>query len=118
MVDGPPGAAAERKLLRSVFYKGMGTAVVEGLAAARAAGLEEWMRDHLRQELVAADARLVDRLEYASIRHAHRRAAEMAAAGELLFELGVPALVTSASGQWLRILDSESATGHPDNLPA
>jgi 3-hydroxyisobutyrate dehydrogenase-like beta-hydroxyacid dehydrogenase len=107
LVAGPPGAAAQRKLLRSVFYKGMGAAVVEALAAARAAGLEEWMRDHLRQELSAADAALVDRLEDGSIRHAHRRAAEMVAAGELLTELGVPALVTSASEQWLRILDGE-----------
>lgn len=119
VVDGPPGAAAQRKLLRSVFYKGLGAAVVEALAAARAAGLEEWMRDHLRQELTAADAALVDRLEHGSIVHAHRRAAEMAAAGELLAELGVPALVTSASERWLRILDEEGApvTG-PRDPPA
>ena len=110
VVDGPAGAAAQRKLLRSVFYKGLGAAGVEAIAAARAAGLEDWMRDHLRQELAAADAALVDRLEDGSIRHAHRRAAEMAAAAELLAELGVPAFVTSASEQWLRRLD---AAGSP-----
>ena len=111
VIEGPPGAAAQRKLLRSVFYKGMGAAVVEALAAARAAGLEDWMRDHLRQELTAADAALVDRLEDGSARHAHRRADEMAAAGELLAELGVPAFVTSASEQWLRRLDVAGSTG-------
>ncbi len=107
VVEGPPGAAAQRKLLRSVFFKGLGAAVVEALAAARAAGLEDWMRDHLHHELASADAALVDRLENGSVRHARRRAAEMAAARELLSELGVPALVTSASEQWLRILDGE-----------
>ncbi len=109
VVEGPPGAAAQRKLLRSVFYKGLGAAVVEALAAARAAGMEDWMRDHLRQELDAADAALVERLEDGSVRHARRRAAEMAAARELLYELGVPALVTSASEQWLRLLDGEGS---------
>ena len=38
VLPGPPGAAATRKLLRSVFYKGMAAAVVEALRAAEAAG--------------------------------------------------------------------------------
>ena len=37
VLPGPPGAAATRKLLRSVFYKGMAAAVVEALRAAEAA---------------------------------------------------------------------------------
>ncbi len=104
VVDGPPGAAAERKLLRSVFFKGLAAAVTEALAAARAAGLEEWMREHLRAELDAADASAVDRLERGSIVHARRRAEEMAAAADLLDDLNVPALVCRASEQWLRLL--------------
>jgi 3-hydroxyisobutyrate dehydrogenase-like beta-hydroxyacid dehydrogenase len=43
IVDGPIGAAATRKLLRSVFYKGLAAAVTEALAAADAVGLEEWL---------------------------------------------------------------------------
>ncbi|MGH9100921.1 MAG: DUF1932 domain-containing protein [Acidimicrobiales bacterium] len=82
-----------------------------GARRRRAAGLEEWMRAHLEQELASADAALVDRLEQGSIRHARRRAAEMAAAGALLCELGVPALVTSASEQWLRILERSGGVG-------
>ncbi|HLI54589.1 MAG TPA: DUF1932 domain-containing protein [Acidimicrobiales bacterium] len=104
VVPGPAGAAAERKLLRSVFFKGMAAAVTEALAAARAAGLEPWMRNHLRAELEATGADAVDRMERGSIVHARRRADEMAAAGELLDDLGVPALVCRASEQWLRIL--------------
>jgi len=34
VLDGPAGLAATRKLLRSVFYKGMAAAVVEALEAA------------------------------------------------------------------------------------
>lgn len=105
VVDGPPGAAAQRKLLRSVFFKGLAAAVTEALIAARAAGLEEWMRDHLRAELDATGASAVDRLERGSVVHARRRAEEMAAAAELLADLGVPPLVCRASEQWLRLLE-------------
>ncbi|MGH8982137.1 MAG: DUF1932 domain-containing protein, partial [Acidimicrobiales bacterium] len=118
VVDGPAGAAAQRKLLRSVFYNGMGAAVLEALAAARAAGLEDWMREHLRQELTAADGALVDRLEDGSVRHARRRAHEMAAAAALLAELGVPALVTAASEQWLHILETQGAGAPSPGQPA
>ncbi len=40
VLDGPAGLAATRKLLRSVFYKGMAASIVEALEAARAAGPE------------------------------------------------------------------------------
>jgi Domain of unknown function (DUF1932) len=49
-----------------------------------------------------------DRLEPGSIRHARRRADEMAAAGDLLDELGVPARITRASQGWLEQLTTES----------
>ena len=49
VVDGEAGQAAERKLLRSVFMKGMAAAAIESLAAARAAGCEEWLHDELAQ---------------------------------------------------------------------
>ena len=44
VLDGPPGLAASKKLLRSVFYKGMAASIVEALEAARAAGDEPWLR--------------------------------------------------------------------------
>jgi 3-hydroxyisobutyrate dehydrogenase-like beta-hydroxyacid dehydrogenase len=107
VLAGPPGAAAARKLVRSVFYKGMAAAVVEALRAAGAAGCEDWLRENIRQELVAASAATVDRLEQGSVRHAVRRTDEMAAAAELLRELGVPPRVAEASEQWLRQLAAE-----------
>ncbi len=104
VLDGPAGAAATRKLLRSVFYKGMAAAVIEALLAARSAGCEDWLREHIAAELTAADGGTLTRLEEGSYRHAVRRGHEMAAACELLGELSVPARVARASQLWLEDL--------------
>jgi 3-hydroxyisobutyrate dehydrogenase-like beta-hydroxyacid dehydrogenase len=101
VLEGPAGTAATRKLLRSVFYKGMAAAVMEALLAARSAGCEDWLREHIAAELVASDASTVDRMETGSYKHARRRSHEMAAAADLLGELGVPPRVTEASQLWL-----------------
>jgi 3-hydroxyisobutyrate dehydrogenase-like beta-hydroxyacid dehydrogenase len=101
VVPGPVGAAATRKLLRSVFYKGMSAAVLESIEAARAAGLVEWLQDNIRAELDQATAATLDRIVQGSWQHAVRRTEEMAAAADLLDELGVPARVARASRDWL-----------------
>ncbi|MEU6196660.1 DUF1932 domain-containing protein [Streptomyces sp. NPDC047061] len=106
VLDGPAGLAAERKLLRSVFYKGWAAAVIEALEAARAAGCEEWLREHITEELTHADAATLDRLVDGSHRHAVRRTAEMQAAADMLADLGVPPLITSASRDLLHRLSS------------
>jgi 3-hydroxyisobutyrate dehydrogenase-like beta-hydroxyacid dehydrogenase len=107
VLPGPAGAAATRKLLRSVFYKGMAAAAIEALHAARAAGCEDWLREHIAAELAAADASTLARLEQGSYQHARRRAHEMAAASDLLDELSVPPRVARASELWLNELASE-----------
>lgn len=107
MLPGPAGAAAARKLVRSVFYKGMAAAVTEALRAAQAAGCEEWLRDNIRHELASSSAATLDRLESGSAQHAVRRSDEMAAAAELLRQLGVPPRVAGASEHWLRQLAAE-----------
>jgi 3-hydroxyisobutyrate dehydrogenase-like beta-hydroxyacid dehydrogenase len=107
VLAGPAGAAATRKLLRSVFYKGMAAAAIEALHAARAAGCEDWLREHIAAELAAADAGTLARLEQGSYQHARRREHEMAAAADLLNELSVPPRVTRASQRWLNQLASE-----------
>jgi 3-hydroxyisobutyrate dehydrogenase-like beta-hydroxyacid dehydrogenase len=113
VLPGPPGAAAARKLLRSVFLKGLAAAITEALRAARAAGCEDWIRENIGHELAGASAATVGRLEHGSARHARRRADEMAAATELLRQLGVPPRVASASEQWLQQLAGEPAAGLP-----
>jgi 3-hydroxyisobutyrate dehydrogenase-like beta-hydroxyacid dehydrogenase len=107
VLAGPPGAAADRKLVRSVFFKGLAAAVTESLRAARAAGCEDWIRDSIAAELTAASPATVDRLERGSVKHAARRAEEMAASADLLRELGVPPRIAEASEQWLRQLMTE-----------
>ena len=97
VLDGPAGLAASKKLLRSVFYKGMAAAVVEALDAARAAGDEPWLREHIAAELAAADAGTMERIIEGTRRHAVRRGAEMEAAADMLTDLGVPPLMAGAS---------------------
>lgn len=106
----PAGQAAQRKLLRSVFFKGMAAAVTEALQAADAVGLRDWMRELVATEFEHADAAFAQRLEQGSIRHAVRREEEMAAATELLTELGVPPRIAAASRDWLADLAGTSST--------
>jgi 3-hydroxyisobutyrate dehydrogenase-like beta-hydroxyacid dehydrogenase len=94
---GPVGTSISRKLLRSVFYKGLAAAVVEALRGAEAAGCADWLRGNIAAELASFDERTVDRLVDGTWTHARRRADEMAAATEQLEELGVPARVASAA---------------------
>jgi 3-hydroxyisobutyrate dehydrogenase-like beta-hydroxyacid dehydrogenase len=108
VLAGPPGAAATRKLLRSVFYKGLAAAVVEALTAAEAAGLQDWLRQNIAAELAGFDAATLDRLVDGSHRHALRRSHEMAAAVELLTDLDVPARVATASHALLSELARDS----------
>lgn len=102
-VVGPePGAAAARKLLRSVFMKGLAAALLESLAAAEAAGCADWLRADVAATLRDADESLVDRLVEGSRQHAVRRIAELQAAAELLRELGVEPRVAPAAADVLR----------------
>jgi 3-hydroxyisobutyrate dehydrogenase-like beta-hydroxyacid dehydrogenase len=107
VLDGEPGAAAARKLLRSVFMKGLAASCLESLRAARAAGCEDWMREEIETVLTGADAALLERLVAGSARHATRRIGEVADARELLAELGVEPRVTVAAGGWLTQLEGE-----------
>jgi 3-hydroxyisobutyrate dehydrogenase-like beta-hydroxyacid dehydrogenase len=105
LVDGGPGAAATRKLVRSVFMKGLAAALIESLRAADAAGCGEWLREDLTRVL---DGALLKRLVEGSSRHAVRRIAEMEAAAELLEEVGVERRVAEAARAWLEQLAAEA----------
>jgi 3-hydroxyisobutyrate dehydrogenase-like beta-hydroxyacid dehydrogenase len=97
VLDAEPGAAATRKLLRSVAWKGMAAVVCEALAAARAADVEEWMHEELLALFSSADEQLLARMENGSRQHAVRRAHEMADVGALLRELGVGSHTSDAA---------------------
>jgi 3-hydroxyisobutyrate dehydrogenase-like beta-hydroxyacid dehydrogenase len=102
-----PGQAAARKLLRSVFMKGLAAASIESLRAARQAGCEPWLHDEVAAVLTNADEALLDRLIDGSQRHAARRVSEMRDARELLEELGIEPRVTAAAEGWLTQLERE-----------
>jgi 3-hydroxyisobutyrate dehydrogenase-like beta-hydroxyacid dehydrogenase len=97
VLAGPAGLAATRKLLRSVFYKGMAASIVEALEAARAAGLEDWLTGHIAEDLANQDASTLARIVTGTRRHAVRRGHEMAAAAEMLTDLGVEPIMAAAS---------------------
>ncbi len=98
------GVAAARKLVRSVFTKGLAAAALEALRAARAMDCEEQVYQDLATTLAEADSGLLRRLVEGSRRHAARRVDEMRACCEMLDELRVPARVARASLAWLEEL--------------
>jgi 3-hydroxyisobutyrate dehydrogenase-like beta-hydroxyacid dehydrogenase len=99
-----PGDAAARKLVRSVFMKGLAAAIGEALEAADRIGARDDLYADLEQTLADADGALLARLVEGSPRHAARRAEEMAAARAMLEELGVEPCIAAASEAWLRSL--------------
>jgi 3-hydroxyisobutyrate dehydrogenase-like beta-hydroxyacid dehydrogenase len=96
-LDGPVGAASSRKLLRSVFYKGLAAAVIEALDGAEAAGCRDWLYDNIRGELAGFDETTIERLVTGTHIHARRRLDEMTASADQLQDLGVPPRVAGAA---------------------
>jgi 3-hydroxyisobutyrate dehydrogenase-like beta-hydroxyacid dehydrogenase len=111
-----PGAAAARKLLRSVFMKGLAAVVMESLEIAARAGQEEWLRGQIVDELTTADGALVDRLVDGTRQHAGRRLTEMLAAAGYAADLGAPADVTQATIARLHRLTADT-TAETEETP-
>ena len=100
VLDAEVGAAAGRKLLRSVFMKGLAATVLESVSAAESAGCAQWVREQIAAELGSAE--LVDRLIDGSRQHASRRVHEMRDCRSYLDEIGADAEICDASISWLR----------------
>lgn len=98
VVSAEPGDAAALKLLRSVFMKGIAVAAIESLAAAEAAGVEEWVYADIAAVLGES---LLQRLIAGSKVHAARRVDEMRAATAYVEQLGVEPRVARAAAEWL-----------------
>lgn len=110
-VGDEPGAAAARKLARSVFMEGQAAAIGEALAAAERLGCEPWLSADIESTLTRADGRLLPQVVDGSRKHAGRRVDEMAAAVAMLEELEVEPRVAAASEAWLRSLAGSSVAG-------
>ena len=102
VLDDQVGSAAARKLVRSVFMKGVAAVVIECLEAAERLGCEEWTREQLLT--VIGDETLIDRFIEGGRIHAARRTDELNAAVELLTEIKVAPLMTNATVKRLEAL--------------
>lgn len=109
IADGEPGAAMAHKLLRSVLMKGLASVVVEAVTAGRAAGLEEWIRAQIANQLAGDGQAVIDRFLTGTAKHAVRRSKEMRDTAGYLGDLGVPAEMTTASAAALGRIAQESA---------
>ncbi len=110
VVSDEAGDAATRKLLRSVFIKGLTGVLIETLRAADAAGQGDWIRSHLAEVIDEADHALLDRLLSGTAGHAKRRSEEMEHAATLLRQSGIEPVMTNATTEILR-------HAHPENVP-
>lgn len=109
-IGGAAGDAAGRKLLRSVFMKGLAAVVLESVTAAEAARQGDWLRQQIAAEF-SGDARaLIERLISGSREHAERRAHETEDAAAYLDSLGSPNWSTHAAHAWLSKLHEEQNT--------
>lgn len=106
------GEANARKLTRSVYYKGFAAAICEALEAARAAGIEDWLRSDIVKSLTQADEETLTRMVEGTHKHAKRRAHEMEDAAAMLDELGVPPVMARATAAALgRIAEQSKGDG-------
>ena len=115
---GEAGAAAGRKLLRSVFMKGLAAAVLEAVTAAEAAGAKDWIISQIAAELGPSGDALVARLLEGTRLHAVRREAEMVEVREFLESLGAAHPVTDATMEWLQSLAQHRQEGQVADSPS
>ncbi|MEV1245250.1 DUF1932 domain-containing protein [Nonomuraea sp. NPDC049750] len=108
VLDAPPGAAMARKLLRSVFMKGLALVVCEAVTAGEAAGDKDWIRAEVARQLAGDGQAIIDRFLTGTRTHAVRRAQEMHDTGAYLDDLGVPTEMTRAAERGLRRIATQA----------
>lgn len=107
------GTAAARKLMRSIVIKGLAALLIESMELATARGDEDWVWNHLVDELESIDESFLRRLLAGTERHAGRRLHEMIAAEDLLGSEGLPSPMTEGVVVALRQIVEE---GMPEAL--
>lgn len=107
------GIASARKLMRSIFIKGLTSVMIESLEVGAARGDLDWLRNHLFDEMNAIDRDYVIRLLVGTGPHARRRLEEMQAAADLIADAGHEPIMTRSTIERLRrVLEH----GLPENL--
>ncbi len=91
----------------------MSSSIWEALEAARAVGVEDWLRSDIIRTLVEADASTLDRIIDGTEKHAVRRGHEMRDAEAMLRELGTPLTMVTATAESLeRIAGEKKVPAH------
>ncbi|TQL45033.1 3-hydroxyisobutyrate dehydrogenase-like beta-hydroxyacid dehydrogenase [Homoserinimonas aerilata] len=113
-IGGVAGDAAGRKLLRSVFMKGLAGVVIETAEAGRRAGSEEWVRGQMADELGPDGAGLVERLITGSHAHSGRRRHEIQDALDYVRDLGLEGWMSAGALEWLSSIDDAKQAAASD----
>lgn len=113
-LDAPAGVAAGRKLLRSSAMKGIAAVLIESARAGTAAADLEWLWAHLGDEFGQADQAWMTRLVTGTGIHSARRLDEMTSVRDMLIELGVDPIMTTATVESLRHADRYGVPTVPD----
>jgi len=93
--------------------QGMSSSIYEALEAARAVGVEDWLRSDIIRTLVEADEATLDRVVDGTEKHAVRRGHEMRDAEAMLRELGTPTTMVTATAESLeRIAREKKVPAH------
>jgi 3-hydroxyisobutyrate dehydrogenase-like beta-hydroxyacid dehydrogenase len=108
VVGTKPGDANARKLTRSIFFKGMSSAVWEALEAARAVGVEDWLYDDISATFANASDTFIRRIVDGTAKHAARRAHEMRDAEAMCRELRTPVTMAAATAASLERIAHET----------
>ncbi|MCU1546710.1 MAG: hypothetical protein JWP30_1810 [Homoserinimonas sp.] len=105
-LEGPAGAAAARKLTRSIVVKGLTALMVESLRSAEDQDILEWFSAHLAETLSELNPDSIRRLLDGTLQHSARRIHEMEAAVEMIESTGGSADMTRATVATLTSIDA------------
>ncbi len=119
VLPGPAGDAARLKLVRSVYMKGRDALIVEMMVAAHRYGVEQEVIASIPPQAGAeAFDALVARVLTGLEKHSLRRADELAAAAEVLKQVGVHPTMTEAAAAQFRAFQRLGTDSEPAQPPA
>jgi 3-hydroxyisobutyrate dehydrogenase-like beta-hydroxyacid dehydrogenase len=90
------GEAAERKLLRSIVFKGVSAVLCEAIEAGEKMGKKDYIRSQIKS-ILSSDDEMINRFVKDIPLHAKRRIEEMEAVQEMLKSKGSSAWMTSGT---------------------
>ncbi|MFZ3453803.1 DUF1932 domain-containing protein [Arthrobacter sp. 7Tela_A1] len=100
------GDAAARKLVRSIFMKGLAALVIETAQVGDTAGVGDWIRKQMAAELGPDGEALLERLFSGTAAHAPRRRHEVQDALDYAREVGARSPMAEGTLDWLAWIEA------------